>query len=324
MLAVMALLDSRGTPVDEAALDAAGSDYFGMYRVDWSGAEESLIRSDLLLREGEVLRLTGDGASVAERCRADHPKHLYFYNEYFTRAETSEAHARFCTLVYGRDLCQHGMMDMEQLDALIAALGLGAGSRVLELGCGNGRIAEYISDVTEAHVFGVDSSTVGIRQAIQRTAAKRDRLAFSAGDMAQVPLPFTAFDALVAVDSFYFVADLDGLLERLALALRPGGQMAVTWSSWASADRASLAPEGNRFAQTLQHRGLSYHTLDFTAQEAAHWRRKLEVLRGMEADFASEDNLFLYRKRLVEAESHQEYVEAGMVSRYLYLVRLPG
>jgi cyclopropane fatty-acyl-phospholipid synthase-like methyltransferase len=100
--------------------------------------------------------------------------------EYFTRAETSEAHARFCALVYGRDLCQHGMMDMAQLDALIAALGLGAGSRVLELGCGNGRIAEYISDVTGANVFGVDSSTVGIRQAIERSVAKRDRLAFCA------------------------------------------------------------------------------------------------------------------------------------------------
>jgi SAM-dependent methyltransferase len=167
-----------------------------MYRVDWSGAEESLIQSDLLTREGAVLRLTGDGASIAERCRADHPKHLYFYNGYFTRAETSEAHARFCKMVYGRDLCQHGMMDMEQLDALIAALGLGPGSRVLELGCGNGRIAEYISDVTEAHVF-------------------------------------------------------------------------------------------------------------------------------MAADFASEGNLFLYRKRLIEAESHQEYMKAGMISRYLYSARLP-
>jgi SAM-dependent methyltransferase len=217
------------------------------------------------------------------------------------------------------------MMDMAQLAALIAALGLGARSRVLELGCGNGRIAEYISDVTGAQVYGVDSSTVGIRQANERTAAKRDRLAFCAGDMAQVPLPAVAFDALVAIDSFYFGADLDGLFARLAAAVRSGGQMAVAWSSWAAAStgRASLAPDGNRFGQALQRCGLSFRTLDYTSQEAAHWRRKLGVLRRMEADFASEGNLFLYRKRLIEAESHQEYVEAGMVSRYLYLVRLP-
>jgi hypothetical protein len=61
--------------------------------------------------------------------------------------------------------------------------------------------------------------------------------------------------------------------------------------------------------------------LDFTLQEADQWPRKLEVLRGMEVAFASEGNLFLYRRRLVEAESHQEYVKAGMIGRYLYLVR---
>jgi len=144
--------------------------------------------------------------------------------------------------------------------------------------------------------------------------------------MALIRLPIAAFDAVVAIDNFYFVVDLNGILARLALALRPGGQMAVTWSSWAAAsvDRASLAPARNRLGQALQRRGLSYRTLDFTSQEAADWRRKLEVLRSMEPDFASEGNLFLYRKRLIEAESHQEYVAAGMVSRYLYLVRLPA
>jgi hypothetical protein len=86
MLVANAVLDSRGTPADDAALDAAGSDYFGMYRVDWSGAEESLIWRDLITRDGETLKLTDDGAPVAERCQADHQRYLFFYNEHFTRA----------------------------------------------------------------------------------------------------------------------------------------------------------------------------------------------------------------------------------------------
>ena len=97
------------------------------------------------------------------------------------------------------------MMEMAQLDALITALSLGMGSRVLELGCGNGRIVAYISDATGAHVFGVDSSTVGSRQAIERTGAKRRRLDFNVGDMAQMPLPACTFDAVVAIDSSYAV-----------------------------------------------------------------------------------------------------------------------
>jgi MCRA family len=46
------------------------------------------------------------------------PHHVRFYNEFFARAATSKAHARLCERAYGRDLCQHGMMDMAQLDQI--------------------------------------------------------------------------------------------------------------------------------------------------------------------------------------------------------------
>lgn len=57
---------------------------------------------------------------------------------------------QFCSRVFGCNLCQHGFADMEQVDALIAALNLQPGDQVLELGCGNGMVAEYIADQTGA------------------------------------------------------------------------------------------------------------------------------------------------------------------------------
>ncbi len=41
------------------------------------------------------------------------------------------------------------------------ALRLRSGDRVLDLGCGNGMIAEYISDRAAAHVMGLDYIPVG-------------------------------------------------------------------------------------------------------------------------------------------------------------------
>jgi SAM-dependent methyltransferase len=325
VLVVVSFLEQRSASTDTAAAEAFGGDYFGMYRVDWGDAVVALMDRGLLSRDGERLRLTSTGAPVAEHCRAAHPKALYFYNEYFTRALASPAHARFCEAVYGRDLCQHGMMDMAQLDALVAALDLRPDSSVLDVGCGNGMAAEYISDTTGARVTGLDISTVGIAQALERTADRRERLDFIAGDMSIAPLPDASFDAVVAADSFYFAADLDALLARLRHALRPGGRIAAFWSTWTAdpAKRALLAPDRTRLALALAHGCWRYRTLDLTAQELAHWRCKLAIIRGMEADFAAEGNLFLYRKRRIEAEQHQAYVDCNGVSRYLYCATCP-
>ena len=51
---------------------------------------------------------------------------------------------------------------------------------MLDLGCGNGKMAEYISDCTGANLTGIDFIPFAIQQAQERTQAKRDRLEFKA------------------------------------------------------------------------------------------------------------------------------------------------
>jgi ubiquinone/menaquinone biosynthesis C-methylase UbiE len=78
------------------------------------------------------------------------------------------------------------------------------GDRVLDLGCGNGGIAEYISDMTGARDTGVNFLPEAIRRALERTAAKRLRLAFCEGDIRELDFPASSFNALVAIDTLYF------------------------------------------------------------------------------------------------------------------------
>jgi hypothetical protein len=40
---------------------------------------------------------------------------IEFYNDFYPRAEQSKAHRTLCERVYGKNLCQHGMADMNQI-----------------------------------------------------------------------------------------------------------------------------------------------------------------------------------------------------------------
>ena len=85
----------------------------------------------------------------------------------------SVAHAEFCQRVFGKNLCQADLMDMVQLEKLLEVLNLSAENKVLDLGCGIGAIAEYISDTTETHVFGVDIANETLAHAQERTPQKK-------------------------------------------------------------------------------------------------------------------------------------------------------
>ena len=151
-----------------------------------------------------------------------------FYESFFAAVEHSEAHHSFCERVFGRDLGQHGFADLEQLELLIEVTGLGSGQHVLDVGCGNGMIAEYLSDRTGAHVTGLDYIPLAIRPAKARTGpAKSDRLAFIVGDINALELPREAFDLVLSIDTIYFSEDYDATIRELKTALRPGGRMAI-------------------------------------------------------------------------------------------------
>ena len=321
-LLAMAFLENQGKTSTHQALEEAGEFYFGMYRLDWSAALPELVNQRLVQSLPGILRLTPAGQEAAQDLRSDYPCHLFFYNEYYPRAESSAVHARFCEEVYGINLCQHGMMDLSQLKEMMDILEINPGERLLELGCGSGRVAEYISDQTGANVVGIDISHTGVEMALARTKAKRSRLDFLQADMRKINLESGQYDALYCADSLYGV-DPD-FLASLRRLVKSGGKMAVFWSCWASpgAPLTGLQAENTPLALSCQELRLVYHHWDFSAQELQHWRKKLDVINALESDFILEGNQFLFRNRHLEASLHQQYVEAGRVSRYLYLVEL--
>jgi ubiquinone/menaquinone biosynthesis C-methylase UbiE len=212
---------------------------------------------------------------------------------------------------------------MAQLAELLDALRLCAGDRVLDLGCGSGLITEYLHDQTGAAFVGIDISAEAIGQARARTRAKRGRLAFGVGNMNRLAFGPETFSAVVAIDTLYYVNDLEATLRQAAGTLKPGGQLGLFYTQWINdhADQARLLPENTDLAVGLKKLGLKFTTLELTRQEAEHWRRKVEVLTELKGEFEAEGNLDLYDYRYSEAARYAGW-DVRKRSRHLYHARL--
>ena len=253
-----------------------------------------------------------------------------FYENFYATVATSQANALFCERVYGRNLCQHGFASMVQINALLEILKLGPEQRVLDLGCGNGMISEYISDHTGAHVTGLDYIPLAIQQAQQRTAAKADRLAFMVQDLNTMTFTEATFDAVIAIDTFYFCEDMAVAVYPLLAALRPGGQMAIFYSHGRQPQKPkesfpveTLSPDRTPMAQALQANRLPFRTWDFTGDDYRLARLRKQVLPELRAQFQAEDSLFIYENRMKEANGISQAIEDKLHARYLYHVQLP-
>ncbi len=254
-----------------------------------------------------------------------------FYEKYYAGTEHSQAHHLFCERVFGRDLCQHGFADLEQLDLLLQVTQLGPAQHALDLGCGNGMIAEYLSDCSGAHITGLDYIPQAIRQAMDRTAAKADRLTFIVGDINRLELPAAAFDVILSIDTLYFSEDYAATLRALKAALRPDGQIAMLYSHcrepWIPKDEFpadALPPDKTPLAEALRANDLPFHTWDLTRQDYALAQRRKQVLTELKPQFESEGLLFIYENRMGDAEGISQAVEEGLQARYLYHVSLAG
>ncbi|MFN8497641.1 MAG: class I SAM-dependent methyltransferase [Anaerolineae bacterium] len=261
---------------------------------------------------------------------SDKPPMYEWYTQYYAAVASSRANALYCERLAGRNLCQHDFTEMSHLDRIIEVTGMSGGQRVLDMGCGNGFIAEYLSDTSGANVTGVDFIPDAIRQAQERTRAKADRLDFRIGDMAHLGFPPASFEIIVSIDTLYFTP-LDETVRQMTALLKQGGQMAIFYSygrePWVPRETfptENTLPDATPLARALRANGLAYETVDYTDDDYQHALRKRAIAEELHAAFEAEGNLFLYENHYGEAVGVAAAIEEGAHRRYLYHVRLPG
>lgn len=253
------------------------------------------------------------------------PMAFDFYNRFYQTVVSSVANAEYCARVYGRNLCQHGFADLPHLDHLIQVGGIKTGSRVLDLGCGNGMIAEYLSDLTGAVVTGIDFIPQAIQDAKERTEAKRERLDFYVMQIDSLKFPPASFDVIVSIDTFYFTNLIDTLKGCLPL-LSPNGRLVAFFDQSCGPDKSIedyptqiTLPDNTELAQALAESGFVYRYWDYSEAMLEHLNRRIPVLEALKAQFEAEGNLFLYESHLGEARGIAYAYTHHAGKRYLYL-----
>ncbi len=310
-------------PPNAENLRAFGETWVGRYlegREEWQAAFDSLIEKGLIEQSQGAFSLTERGEPVSKAIERTSPLWLYEYDNFYAAAAESHAHSLLCREVYGEDLSQHGLVDLDQLNSLIAALDLSAADYVLDAGCGNGRITEYLHRQTGARFLGIDLSKEAIKQA-NRIAT--DKLNFQVGNLNSLALPARSFDAVISVDTLYYVENLESTVAGLVEVLKPGGRLAAFFSQWVTdaSEAGRLAAEHTDLAVVLSKLGLEFKTIDLTREHELHWDKKLAVLKRLKPEFEREGNLKLYEYRFSEASRYSAW-DRGKASRYLYTIKV--
>jgi SAM-dependent methyltransferase len=255
------------------------------------------------------------GALNREQMRGD-------FGRWMVESERSAAYMKFCRRVYGLPLIQFNMIDAEQMAALLEATGAAAGTRVIDLGCGVGTITEYIGNVTGAAMTGVDFADAAIARALERTGAKRQRIAFRVADLNHLDLPKASFDVAMALDTLYFVEDLPRTVADILALLAPAGTFVAFYSAIRREedDASVLQPESTRLAQALTGLGKTFISRDFSENDLRFWQASRAATDEMRGEFEAEGSARLWKSRDGEVARLLKLHEEGRMRRYLYKV----
>lgn len=301
------------------------SKYFGEFLVDWRDAYQLLREKGILVLVGGEYRLSHAGVSLAEQLRRDRPPIWYWYKGYYIRTKNSKAHARYCEQVFGMNLCQDGFSDMKQILKLVEVAAIKDRDRILDLGCGNGMILEYISDTTGAEVYGIDYIPEAIEQARCRTKPKEDRLKFSVGNLDHIDFPDGYFDLVISIDTLYMPNDLRSTLGQMKRILRPAGAMAIYYTHFSKSGPSTRTPshdEGTDLTRALIDNGLRYRAYDFSRGNYELMQRKRQAAIQLREEYVREGNECLYRSIYTQSVGDPTPYDPDRcsMSRYLYYV----
>lgn len=133
-------------------------------------------------------------------------------------------------------------------ESIAKELCLPAHAKVLDLGCGRGRVAAHMARITGASIHGIniDSDQIASAREFNRDTTND----FTRHDFNDLPLPLPSdhFDGFYQIQAFSLAKDHTKLLEEVYRALKPGAR--VSMLDWASLD--AYDPNNPKHEQLMQ------------------------------------------------------------------------
>ncbi|KAK0657089.1 S-adenosyl-L-methionine-dependent methyltransferase [Cercophora newfieldiana] len=114
--------------------------------------------------------------------------------------------------------------------AIANTIGLKAGDRVLDIGCGRGRVAAHMATaVPGAKVTGINIDPNQVAQAREFSAERNLPNEFIVKDFNELPLPFAdgQFDAFYQIQALSLCKDLPALFKEIYRVVKPGARISL-------------------------------------------------------------------------------------------------
>ena len=212
------------------------------------------------------------------------------YQDFYQMAEKSQAFSEYCKKAFGADFSQDGFSDVSQIDAILQAARLDSGMAVLDIGCGNGKMLQYIHRVTDAEVYGFDYSEQAIAFARNHSDFPSH---FSVGAIGEMNYPADSFDLIVSLDTMYFAPDMAAVVRQIYSWLKPGGQFFCAYQEGDVMPKTENA-HSTVLAQAFRQNGFDYTVENWTRRVYSLLLKKREAALLFRPDFEAEGNLEWY------------------------------
>lgn len=209
---------------------------------------------------------------------------LLFYNayqEFYRMADKSAVFKEYCKKAFGEDFSQDGFSDVAQLNKIMSMVNLDSEASILDIGCGNGKMLEYIQNKTGARIYGFDYSENAIKAAVQRIG---DRGNFQVALIGEAEYQENKFDLITSMDTIYFASDMTVLISQIHKWLKPNGSFICGYQEGDVMEKTENY-DTTVLAGAFRQNGLKYKVTDYTKETYEMLKRKREAVISMQEDF---------------------------------------
>lgn len=249
-------------------------------------------------------------------------KELLFYDEYeefYAMAKTSAAFSRFCEDAFGEDFSQDGFSDIKQINELLEHIPRNDNMKILDIGCGNGKMLGYLQKKTNAYIYGFDYSGKAIETAQNLFTTKAE---FRQGIMGEIDYSKEQFDVIISMDTIYFANDMTSFVSQIKTWMKEDGVFLVGYQEGEVMEKTENA-SSTVLAKALEKNGLHYAAKDITRETYDLLKKKRECAMRYQVEFENEGNDMWYNMLLGQTECVLEGYEKfrTKMARYIYVVR---
>ena len=192
-------------------------------------------------------------------------------------------------------------------------------SRVLDLGCGNGTTAIWLSEFRNCQVTGIDLSSVRVQNALDKLATlspeAQTKLEFEKASATDLPFEDESFTHVWSQAVIYHVPDKDSALAEAYRMLEPGGIMVFD-------DLTKPQPNISKDAQKFVYDRLLYDTpFTFESYQDALKEQGFKMLEAQDLSAHIKNSYLRLAERTPKADPDHAEHYAMLTEAYLGTAR---